>query len=116
MEESLRKWCANKDCSDKWTQQESEEFLCLAVELLLLFTQYNFTGPFDDLKDFEGVIKDVKPPVGDPFVELKENGEEINPNVVLGEFLLIARDIVKKLLASQDNEVVGSQNNNMYNL
>lgn len=105
LEESLKKWWQAK-FSDNFHQHETEEFLSLSVELLLIFAQYNFTGPFDDVKEFEGFISESKLSVGDPFVELKENGEEINPNVMLGEFLLISRDIFKKLLTFQENEVI----------
>uniref|UniRef100_A0A1I8NC62 Uncharacterized protein n=1 Tax=Musca domestica TaxID=7370 RepID=A0A1I8NC62_MUSDO len=105
-ESSLKQWWSKRDAKEDYSQEECEEFLCLAIESLLIFMQQNFTGPFCDLAELEGFVKEIQPLVGDAFVELKENGEEINPNVVLGEFLLLSRDILKKLLEFQPESVV----------
>lgn len=108
MPELLSKWSEKAgDSNVSFTEQEIQDFLAVAVELLLIFGQYNFTGPFDDLSAFQQFIKEDFPlKLPDPFDELKENGEEINPNVVLGEFLLIAADILKKLLGQQPDSLV----------
>ncbi|XP_065360961.1 tetratricopeptide repeat protein 27 [Calliphora vicina] len=106
LQELLVKWLACKDSLNELTAAEIEDLLAFAVELLFVFAQYNFTGPFDDLPEFEQFVKESLSFVADPFEELKENGEEINPNVVLGEFLLVAKDILKKLLNSQQESVV----------
>lgn len=108
MPELLKNWSAKAvGTTDTFTEQELQDFLALAVELLLIFGQYNFTGPFDDLAEYQQFIKDDCPvKVPDPFEALKENGEEINPNVVLGEFLIIASQIIKKLLSLHPDSLV----------
>ncbi|XP_061400608.1 tetratricopeptide repeat protein 27 [Musca vetustissima] len=104
------KWCSGKfeDSLKQWwsLQEQCEVFLCLAIESLLAFLQQNFTGPFCELAELEGLVKEIQPLVGDAFEELKENGEEINPNVVLGEFLLLSRGILRKLLELQPDSIV----------
>ncbi|XP_013117334.2 tetratricopeptide repeat protein 27 [Stomoxys calcitrans] len=106
LEHSLKHWWNQKDDANQLTVEDSEELLCVALELLLAFIQQNFTGPFCELTELEGFVKELQPLVGDFFVELKENGEEINPNVVLGEFLLISRAILNKLLSLHKDCVV----------
>lgn len=105
LEKSLEEWWVKKESSDL-SLVESKDLLSLAVELLLSFVQQNFTGPFCELTELEGFANEIQHHVGDPFIELKENGEEINPNVVLGEFLIISRDILKKLLLCHSDSVV----------
>ncbi|XP_075159976.1 tetratricopeptide repeat protein 27 [Haematobia irritans] len=97
LEQSLKLWWSKQSTSVDLTQEECEDLLCVAIELLLAFVQQNFTGPFCELTELEGFVKELQTLVGDYFVELKENGEEINPNVVVGEFLLLSRDILKRL-------------------
>ncbi|KAM7354742.1 tetratricopeptide repeat protein 27 [Cochliomyia hominivorax] len=96
--EPLSKWLSKTNSPSNFNPEEVEEFLSLAAELLFGFAQYNFTGPFDDLPEFQEFVKENVSFAGDPFEKLKENGEEINPNVVLGEFLLLAKEIIQKLL------------------
>ncbi|XP_073838093.1 tetratricopeptide repeat protein 27 [Musca autumnalis] len=105
-QDSLKRWWSRRDTKEDFTQEECDEFLCVAIEALLAFLQQNFTGPFCELAELEGFVKEIQPLVGDAFVELKENGEEINPNVVLGEFLLLSRDILKKLLNSHSDSLI----------
>lgn len=106
LKELLTKWLAKKDTQDSFSDSEIEDFLSLAAELLFLFAQYNFSGPFDDLQEFQDFVKENLTYVGDPFDLLKENGEEINPNVVLGEFLLLAKEILKILLKQKEECLV----------
>lgn len=106
LKELLTKWLAKKDTQDSFSDSEIEDFLSLAAELLFLFAQYNFSGPFDDLQEFQDFVKENLTYVGDPFDLLKENGEEINPNVVLGEFLLLAKEILKNLLKQKEECLV----------
>lgn len=101
----LGNWLACQDSKDL-SNEQTEDCLTFAVELLLIFAQYNFTGPFDDLDKFQQFVKDSLLFVADPFEVLKENGEEINPNVVLGEFVEMARNVLKKLLKNQEESVV----------
>ncbi|XP_037825505.1 tetratricopeptide repeat protein 27 [Lucilia sericata] len=106
LQDLLNKWLACKEAAEDLSQEQIEDLLPVAVQLLFVFAQYNFTGPFDDLREFQEFVKENLNFVPDPFEELKENGEEINPNVVLGEFLIVARDILKKLLKGQAETVV----------
>lgn len=106
LKELLTKWLAKKDTQDSFSDSEIKDFLSLAAELLFLFAQYNFSGPFDDLQEFQDFVKENLTYVGDPFDLLKENGEEINPNVVLGEFLLLAKEILKILLKQKEECLV----------
>uniref|UniRef100_A0A1A9X0Y8 TPR_REGION domain-containing protein n=1 Tax=Glossina brevipalpis TaxID=37001 RepID=A0A1A9X0Y8_9MUSC len=106
LENSLQQSWESAHKSAPLTQEESDEFLLKAIELLLIFTQNNFTGPFDQLGEFKEFIKNAHFLNTDAATELKENGEELNPNVNLAELLLIARWIIKKLLENTEDSMI----------
>ncbi|XP_017491754.1 PREDICTED: tetratricopeptide repeat protein 27 [Rhagoletis zephyria] len=90
---------------DNWFQYKNAEpsletadtLLCQVVELTLVFVQNNFTGPFKQLEEFTVFLQAKQLKEYDPFICLMENGEEINPNVKLGELLVLAKEILNFL-------------------
>ncbi|XP_037933632.1 tetratricopeptide repeat protein 27-like [Teleopsis dalmanni] len=91
---------------DKLNDEEARTALCQAIELILIFVQYNFTGPTKSVDEFTELIANKKLEECDPFVKLIENGEEINSNVALGELFVIAKNILKQLSAQYPESLV----------
>ncbi|CAD7005825.1 tetratricopeptide repeat protein 27 [Ceratitis capitata] len=91
----LDNWQENKNVAP--SLEAADTLLCQAIELTLLFVQNNFTGPFQQLEEISNILQAKKFVEYDPFKRLMENGEEINPNVKLGELLVIAKETVNLL-------------------
>lgn len=95
LQDILDNWRVNK--TKQPTLEAADTLLCHAVELTLVFVQNNFTGPFKQLEEFSNFLQSKTLQEYDPFVRLMENGEEINPNVKLGELLVLAKEILDLL-------------------
>ncbi|XP_053953495.1 tetratricopeptide repeat protein 27 [Anastrepha ludens] len=80
--------------------ETADALFCQAVELTLVFVQNNFTGPFKQLEEFSDFLQAKQLKDYDPFIRLMENGEEINPNVKLGELLVLAKEMFHLLRQS----------------
>ncbi|KAI9588797.1 tetratricopeptide repeat protein 27 [Glossina fuscipes] len=105
LEESLQQWWESSHRS-ALTQEEIDRLLLQAIELLLIFTQNNFTGPFDQLEEFKEFVKNANFLDINAVTELKENGEELNPNVNIPELLFTARRILQKLLENSKDSMI----------
>lgn len=106
LEQSLQQWWEISYRSSALTEEEIDRLLLQAIELLLIFTQNNFTGPFDQLEEFKKFVKNANFLDINAGTELKENGEELNPNVNIPELLFIARRILQKLLENSKDSMV----------
>lgn len=102
----LDNWRVNKATDPN--SEAANTLLCQAVELTLVFVQNNFTGPFKQLEEFSNFLQKKSLEEYDSFKRLMENGEEINPNVKLGELLVLAKEILDLLRQFWPNSLVSS--------
>ncbi|EDW79604.1 uncharacterized protein Dwil_GK20574 [Drosophila willistoni] len=91
----------------RWLNQknttESQQLLSDALQLIFAFVQNNFCGPFDQIPACQNMLSKLPLKAYDPLEQLKASGEELNPNVKTGEFLVIAREILKTLIEANPN-------------
>lgn len=85
-----------------------ESLLFHAIQLVLVFLQNNFTGPFAQLEQLERCRNQIFPKEYIAAHQLISNGEEINTNVNLPELFAKAKDIIQHLLEKRPSSLVKS--------
>ncbi|XP_055856573.1 tetratricopeptide repeat protein 27 [Episyrphus balteatus] len=93
--------------NDNTEDDVHEEFLS-SISLILAFVQNNFTGSFENLEKFKEITKKTFPNDFEAVKKLMVNGEEINPNVQIPEFLYIAEELLKNVLEKCPNSVIAN--------
>ncbi|KAH8372301.1 hypothetical protein KR093_010976 [Drosophila rubida] len=90
----------------RWQQQGKqletvEQTLNDFLQLTFAFVQNNFTGPFDKLAACTELLCSLQLEQSAALEQLKESGEELNPNVKIAQLLLIAKQLLDALITAQ---------------